>query len=41
VQNIYGLATVVPEGMLSPASLLAIMLAWIIVPFLLANWRFK
>ena len=41
VQSMYGLATVVPEGMLSPASLLAIMLAWIIVPFLLANWRFK
>lgn len=41
VQNMYGLATVMPEGLTDPGVLLGIMLAWIIVPFLLANWRFK
>jgi Cu-processing system permease protein len=41
VQNMYGLATVVPEGMTSPQALIGIMLAWIVMPFLFAKWRFK
>lgn len=41
VQAMYGLATVMPEGLTDPALLLAIMLGWIVAPFLLANWRFK
>jgi Cu-processing system permease protein len=40
VQNMYGLATVMPERLTDPMVLLAIMLGWIVVPFLLANWRF-
>lgn len=41
VQNMYGLATVMPETLTNPALLVAILLGWIAVPFLLANWRFK
>jgi Cu-processing system permease protein len=41
VQSMYGLATVMPEGLTNPWVLLAIMLAWIVVPFSIANWRFK
>ncbi|MDL2355272.1 MAG: ABC transporter permease subunit [Pseudomonadota bacterium] len=41
VQHMYGLATVMPAGLTSPSVLLAIMLAWIVVPFTLATWRFK
>jgi Cu-processing system permease protein len=41
VQNMYGLATVMPEGLTSPAVLVTILLGWIVVPFFLANWRFK
>lgn len=41
VQNMYGLATVMPENLTNPMTLLAIMLGWIIVPFLFAKWRFK
>ena len=41
VQTMYGLATVMPDGLTNPAVLLGIMLGWIAVPFLLANWRFK
>lgn len=40
VQNMYGLATVMPERLTDPAVLLAIMVLWIVVPFFLANWRF-
>jgi Cu-processing system permease protein len=40
VQSMYGLATVMPDRLTDPAVLLAIMLAWIVVPFYLANWRF-
>lgn len=40
VQNMYGLATVMPERLTDPAVLLAIMVLWIVVPFYLANWRF-
>jgi Cu-processing system permease protein len=41
VQNMYGLATVMPEGLTNPWVLLSIMLGWIVAPFLIANWRFK
>ena len=40
VQNMYGLATVMPERLTDPTVLLAIMLAWIVVPFYIANRRF-
>ena len=40
VQTMYGLATVMPERLTDPAVLLAIMAAWIVVPFLIAHWRF-
>ena len=40
VQNMYGLATVMPERLTDPAVLLAIMAAWIVVPFFIAHWRF-
>lgn len=41
VQNMYGLATVLPGSLTHPVVLVAIMLAWIVVPFSFANWRFK
>lgn len=41
VQAMYGLATVMPERLTSPAVLLGVMLGWIVAPFLIANWRFK
>ena len=41
VQNMYGLATVMPDHLTNPTTLMSIMLGWIIVPFLIANWRFK
>lgn len=41
VQNMAGLATVLPGSLTDPLALGAIMAAWIVVPFLLANWRFK
>lgn len=40
VQNMYGLATVMPERLTDPKVLLAIMLGWIVIPFVLAHWRF-
>ncbi|WP_187364355.1 ABC transporter permease [Massilia genomosp. 1] len=40
-QSLYGLATVMPGGLTEPAALLAIMAAWVVLPFLLANWSFK
>lgn len=40
VQNMYGLATVMPERLTDPGVLMAIMVAWIVVPFLIAYWRF-
>ena len=40
VRSMYGLATVMPERLTDPGVLLAIMLAWIVIPFLLAHWRF-
>lgn len=41
VQNMYGLATVMPDTLTNPMVLGSIMLGWIVAPFLLANWRFK
>ena len=41
VQSMYGLSTVMPERLTDPAILTAIMLGWIVVPFLIARWRFK
>jgi Cu-processing system permease protein len=41
VQTMYGLATVMPDSLIHPMALMGIMLGWIVVPFLLANWRFK
>lgn len=41
VQNMYGLATVMPDSLTNPAVLVTILLGWIVVPFFLANWRFK
>ena len=41
VQNMYGLATVMPSSLTNPTVLTAILLGWIVVPFFFANWRFK
>jgi Cu-processing system permease protein len=41
VQSMYGLATVMPDSLTNPMALGSIMLGWIVVPFLFANWRFK
>jgi Cu-processing system permease protein len=41
VQSLYGLATIMPDRLTDPMVLGAIMLGWIVVPFLFANWRFK
>jgi Cu-processing system permease protein len=41
VQRMYGLATVMPDNLTSPLVLSAIMLGWIVAPFLIARWRFK
>ena len=41
VQTMYGLATVMPERLTNPGVLLAIMLAWIVIPFWIAHWRFS
>lgn len=41
LQNMYGLSTVMPASLTNPMVLGAIMLGWIVIPFLLANWRFK
>lgn len=41
LQRMYGLATVMPESLTSPALLGAVLLAWIAAPFALAAWRFR
>lgn len=41
VQNLYGLATVMPDHLTNPAVLVAILLGWIVAPFMVAHWRFK
>jgi Cu-processing system permease protein len=41
VRTMYGLATVFPEELSSPARLTMVMIAWIVVPVALASWRFR
>ncbi len=41
VQSMYGLATVMPGHLTNPLVLTGIMVGWIVIPFLLACWRFK
>jgi Cu-processing system permease protein len=41
VQSMYGLATVMPDRLTDPMVLGAIMLGWIVLPFSIANWRFR
>jgi Cu-processing system permease protein len=41
LQNMVGLATVMPENLTNPPILIGIMLSWIITPFIVAYWRFK
>ena len=41
VRTLYGLASVVPTSLGSPAIMGGVMLLWIAVPLILANWRFK
>lgn len=41
VRTLYGLASVVPPSLASPAVLGGVMLAWIVLPLALAHWRFK
>jgi Cu-processing system permease protein len=41
VQSMYGLATVVPDTLTNPPVLVAVMLGWIVVPFIVAHRRFK
>ncbi len=41
VRTLYGLTTVFPERLASPALLGVVMLVWIVLPLGLANWRFR
>lgn len=41
VRSMYGLASVVPNALGNPLTMSAVMLAWIITPLFIANWRFK
>ena len=41
VRTMYGLTTVFPAKLASPALLGAVMLAWIALPLGLASWRFR
>ena len=41
IQNMYGLATVMPDNLTDPMALCTIMVVWIVAPFLLTIWRFK
>jgi len=41
VRTLYGLASVMPETLGNPLSMGSVMVAWIVVPLLIANWRFK
>lgn len=41
VRTLYGLATVFPEALSSPARLSLVMVAWIVAPVALASWRFR
>lgn len=41
VRTLYGLSTIVPASMGSQALLGGVMLVWIVLPLLVARWRFK
>jgi Cu-processing system permease protein len=41
VRTLYGLASVVPDSLGSPLVMGGVMLLWIVVPLILAKWRFK
>jgi Cu-processing system permease protein len=41
VRTLYGLATVFPEALSSPALLVVMMVAWAVAPLALAAWRFQ
>ncbi|MBS0469213.1 MAG: ABC transporter permease, partial [Proteobacteria bacterium] len=41
VRTLYGLASVVPQSLGNPLTMGGVMAAWIAVPLVLANWRFK
>lgn len=41
VRTLYGLSSIVPPALAKPWLMGAVMLAWIVVPLLLARWRFK
>ncbi len=41
VRTLYGLATVFPDALSSPALLTMVMLGWIVVPVVVAAWRFR
>ncbi|RZT41487.1 ABC transporter permease [Cupriavidus agavae] len=41
VRELYGLASIVPTALASPAALAAALLGWIAAPLLLAIWRFR
>lgn len=41
VRTLYGLASVMPESLGNPLTMGAVMVVWIALPLLVANWRFK
>ena len=41
VRTLYGLASIVPPALAKPWLMGSVMLAWIVVPLVLARWRFK
>ena len=41
VRTLYGLASIVPSSLGSPAIMGGVMVAWIVLPLALARWRFK
>jgi len=41
VRTLYGLASIVPSSLGSPAVMGGVMVAWIVLPLALARWRFK
>lgn len=41
VRTLYGLASVMPASLGNPLKMGGVMLAWIVLPLVVANWRFK
>ena len=41
VRSMYGLGSIVPPSLAKPSLMGLVMLAWIVVPLVLARWRFK